>query len=118
MSTAVIFHWMGPDNKCFQSEGATRDMSVDGVFVLAPTCPPANAVVQMEVILPLSDGASKAQMKAEMTVMRVEHDIAGNNRSGFSAAGKGFLLRTFSERASRAVADLIKESEEIVKGYE
>ena len=110
MSTIVFFRWTGPDNRRFQAEGATRDMSVDGVFVLAATCPPANAAVQMEVILPLSDGASKAQMKADMTVLRVDHDIAGFNRSGFSAVGKGFMLRTFSERASRVVFEMMRES--------
>lgn len=66
----------------------------------------------MEVILPLSDGASKAQMKADMTVLRVDHDVEDSKRSGFSAAGKGFLLSTFSERASRVVLGLIKESRE------
>jgi hypothetical protein len=118
MNTAVIFHWMGPDDKRFQGEGATRDMSVDGLFVLTATCPPANVVVQVEVILPLSDGASKAQMKTDMIVLRVDHDIAGNLRSGFSAVGKGFLLSTSSERASRVVAGLIKESEGAVEGQE
>lgn len=93
-------------------------MSITGAFILTATCPPPNAVVKMEVLLPLSDGASKARMKADMTVLRVDHDIAGNNRSGFSAVGKGFLLSTFSERASRVVAGLIKESEEIVKEQE
>jgi hypothetical protein len=110
MSTVVIFRWNGPDNRGFQAEGATRDMSVDGVFVMSATCPPANASVQMEVILPLSDGLSKAQMKAEMTVLRVDHNVAGLNRSGFSAVGKGFMLRTFSERASREVFDLMRQS--------
>lgn len=107
MSTTVIFRWMGPDNVCFRAEGATRDVSIDGVFVLTTTCPPANAVIQMEVLLPLSDGASKAQMRADMIVLRVDHGIAGSNRSGFSAVGKGFLLQTSSERASRVVTDLI-----------
>jgi hypothetical protein len=55
-------------------------------------------------------------MKADMKVLRVEHDIAGNKRSGFSAVGKGFSLRTFSERASRLVADLIKHPQESAKG--
>jgi hypothetical protein len=118
MNTAVIFQWKGPENQRFQGEGATRDLSVEGVFVLTPTCPPANALVHLEVILPLSDGASKAQMKADMTVLRVDHDIAGNQRSGFSAVGKGFLLSTFSERASRAVIGLIKESKETAKGQD
>ena len=116
MSTTVIFHWMGPDHRRFRAEGATRDMSVDGVFVLTTTCPPANTVVQMEVLIPLSDGVSTAQMRADMMVLRVEHDVAGNNRSGFSAVGKGFLLQTFSERASRVVAGLMNESEEIAEG--
>ena len=118
MSTSVIFYWKGPDNGRFQGEGVTRDMSVAGVFVLTATCPPANAVVQMEVLLPISDGASKARMKADMMVLRVEHDIGGNKRSGFSAVGKGFTLRTFSNHASRFVADLIKDSEEIVERQE
>ena len=87
-------------------------MSVEGVFVVTATCPPANAVVQLEVILPLSDGASKAQMRADMTVLRVDHDTAGNSRSGFSAVGRGFLLSTFSDRASRVVLGLIKESKD------
>jgi hypothetical protein len=115
MSTAVIFRWKGPDNERFQGEGVTRDMSVAGIFVLTATCPPANAMVQMEVLLPLSDGGSNVRMKSGMTVLHVEHDIAENKRSGFSAVGSGFSLRTFSKRASRAIAGLIKESEEAVE---
>ncbi len=118
MSTSVVFRWEGPDNELFQGEGVTRDMSVAGVFVLTATCPPPNAVVQMEVLLPVSDGASKVRMKSDMTVMRVEHDIADTKQSGFSAAGKRFSLRTFSKQASRRVADLIKESKETVKAQE
>lgn len=112
MNTAAIFNWKGPDNQRFQGEGATRDLSVEGVFILTATSPPVNALVHVEIILPLSDGASKAQMKADMTVLRVDHDLAGNKRSGFSAVGKGFLLSTFSGRASRVVLGLIKESKE------
>ena len=116
MNASVMFRWDGPDSGHYQGEGITRDMSVAGAFVLTATCPPPNAVVEMEVFLPLSDGGSKALMKADMMVLRVEHDIAGNNRSGFSVVGKGFLLRTFSDRASRLVDGLIKESEETVEG--
>ncbi len=110
ISATVIFRWNGPNEKPFQGQGSTRDMSVDAVFVLTATCPPENAVVHVEVILPLSDGASKARMKADMTVLRVDHEIDGVSRSGFSAMGNGFLLRTFTERASRVVADLIRGS--------
>ncbi len=115
MSTAAIFNWKGPGDQRFQGEGATRDMSVEGVFVFTAACPPANALVHMEVILPLSDGASTAQLKADMTVLRVDTDILGDKRSGFSAAGKGFLLSTFSEPASRPVIVPIKESKDAAK---
>jgi hypothetical protein len=118
MSTSVVFRWKRPDNESFQGEGVTRDMSVEGVFVLTGSLPPVNAKIQMEVILPLSDGSSKAQMKSEMRVLRVDHNIAGTNRSGFSAAGKGFLLRTFSKKASRIVTGLIKDSKESSVGQE
>jgi hypothetical protein len=70
----------------------------------------------MEVLLSPAGGASKAGMKADMTVLRVEHDLAGNTRSGFSAVGKGFSLRTVSKQASGLVAEPIKDSEEIVEG--
>jgi hypothetical protein len=115
MNASVKFRWSATEKRQFQGEGITRDMSIAGAFVLTATCPPPNAEVQMEVFLPLSDGGSKALMKAEMTVLRVEHGIAGKNRSGFSVVGKGFSLRTFSERATRLVDSLMKEPEESVE---
>lgn len=118
MGTSVIFHWKGPDNERFQGEGITRDVSVAGVFVLTATCPPADAVVQMEVLLPLPDSTSKPRMEADMTILRVEHDISGNKRSGFSAVGKGFSLRTFSKRESRLLVNLVKDPEENGVGQE
>jgi len=118
MNASVMFRWSGPGDGHYQGEGVTRDMSVAGAFVLTSTCLPPNSMVHVEVFLPLSDGVSKALMKAEMTVLRVEHDIAGNKGSGFSAVSKGFSLRTFSDRASRLVDGLIRESEESMEGLE
>ena len=112
MNASVLFRWSGPDSGHYRGEGVTRDLSVAGAFVLTSTCPPPNAVVQVEVSLPLSEGGAKALMQANMLVLRVEHDAAGVKRSGFSAVSKGFSLRTFSDQASRLVESLIKESEE------
>src|ERR1035437_2061135 len=111
MRTPIIFRWKGPDNVPLQGEGVTRDMNVAGVFVLTATCPPPNAVVQMAVLLPISDGASKMRMKSDMTVLRVEHDIAGKERSGFSAVGKGFSLHANSKRPSDPIADSAEKLE-------
>jgi len=82
MSASVMFRWSGPEDGQYQGEGITRDISVAGVFVMTATCPPPNAVLQMEVLLPLSDGTSKALMKADMMILRVEHNVEGNKRSG------------------------------------
>jgi hypothetical protein len=77
MSTSVIFHWNGPDNKPFQGEGVTPDKSFAGAFVLTAICPPPNAAVQMEVLLPPLDSASKARMKADMTHACPDNRICG-----------------------------------------
>jgi len=108
MSASVIFCWSGPENGHYQGEGVTRDMSVAGVFVLTATCPPPNAVIHVEVFLPLPDIGSKALLNADMMVLRVEQEMAGKERGGFSAVGKGFSLRTFSEREKQLVDGLIK----------
>lgn len=116
LNTSVMFRWSGPEDGSYQGEGVTRDISVAGTFVETATCPPPNSLIQMEVFFPLSDGGAKALMNADMMVLRVEHNAAGSKRSGFSAVGKGFSLRTFSERATRLVDGLIKQSEESIKG--
>lgn len=110
MNASVLFRWNDPSDGLHQGEGVTRDMSVAGAFILTTTCPPPNATVQVEVHLHLSDGSSKALMKADMVVLRVENDNLEKHRCGFSAVGKGFSLRTFSDRASRLVDGLIKEA--------
>jgi hypothetical protein len=115
MNASVLFRWNGPEDGHYQGEGVTRDMSVSGAFVLTTTCPPPNSVVEMEVFFPLSDDGSKALMKADMIVMRVEHEIGGKQRSGFSAVGKGFSLRTASDRGSLFAGGLSEESEESMK---
>ena len=115
LNATVKFRWSRPEDGHYQGEGVTRDMSVTGAFVFTATCPPPNSVIQMEAFFPLSKDGSTAQMKADMMVLRVEHDVAGNNRSGFSAVGKGFSLCTSSERTSRLVDSLIEDSKESMK---
>jgi hypothetical protein len=115
LSASAMFRWGGPEDEHYQGEGVTRDLSVAGAYVLTATCPPPNALIQVEVFLPLSGSGPKAFMKADMMVVRVEHEVAGQNRSGFSAVSKGFSLSTTSERASRIVSDLIEKSESSVE---
>jgi len=109
LNATVKFRWSGPEDGNYQGEGVTRDMSVSGAFVFTATCPPPNSVIQVEAYFPLSNDGSKALMKADMIVLRVEHDDTGNKRSGFSAVGKGFSLCMSSDRAMGLVDGLIKD---------
>ena len=111
LNAPAVFRWSGPESGHHQAEGVTRDMSVAGAFVITSTCPPPNSMIQMEVVFPISDGAPKPLMKANMMVLRVESDIAGKKRSGFSAVSKGFSLSTVSERTSPVEPDRIKQPE-------
>ena len=104
MGASAIFHWEGPGKKHLQGEGITRDISVAGAFVLTPTCPPANIVVKVEVLLSHSEGSPSVLMAADMKVLRVEQGIAQDEQSGFSAIGKGFALRTVSKLRSGPTA--------------
>lgn len=107
--SSAIFQWEGPENRRFQGTGITRDMSLNGVYILTAVCPPSNAVVQMEVFVAASEGVSRLRMKAEMTVLRVETNISGSNHGGFAAEGKEFLLHTVSKRGSRLATGAIEE---------
>ena len=45
------------------------------------------------MLLPLSDGTSKAKMRADMTVPRVDQDLAGQHgAAGLRLVGKVLLL--------------------------
>lgn len=81
----------------------TRDMSVIGVYILTPTCPPTNSVVDLEVILPAPSGRSKNVIKARMRVLRIDHQRARRSQVGFAAAGKVLAMRDGSKvRGARA----------------
>jgi hypothetical protein len=112
MSVRAIFRWKGSRGRRFQQgEGTTRDISVAGVYVLAPICPPANSFLQMEIILPQLPSVRKTRMKAKMKVLRVEN-LGRKARSGFSAGGKSFSLHNFSKRSFEPITDVEKESVE------
>ena len=75
----------------------TRDMSLTGVYILTPTCPPVNSVVDLEVMLPAPSGRSKNVLKARMRVLRIEHHRARASPVGFAAAGKVLAVRDGSK---------------------
>ncbi len=92
----VLFYWKNQRGDRFQGKGITRDISVVGAYVLSTTCPPANLPVDVEIILPPLDGASERRIQAKTRVLRVENEVTGRPRRGFSVISDGFTLRTTS----------------------
>jgi hypothetical protein len=92
--TPAVFSWESQAGGRFKGEGLTRDISVRGVYILTPTCPPPKVVIQVEIFL-TSPGATghSVRIVTEGRVLRVEHPAKGKARGGFAVAGKGFEIR-------------------------
>ena len=75
----------------------TRDMSLTGMYILTPTCPVANSMVDLEVTLPAPSGQSKNIIKARMRVLRIERHRGRASQVGFAAAGKVLAMRDGSK---------------------
>ena len=93
MAVPVIFGWRTSESDRFQGAGVTRDISLDGVYIITDACmfPPPEAEVEVEIILSIS-GAANPRIKATMKTLRIEHQDRGYGDSGFCAAGERFVL--------------------------
>lgn len=53
----VIFRWSDETGEHTEG-GFTRDVALDGVFIVSSACPPEGSDVRIEVLFPLSNGDS------------------------------------------------------------
>jgi PilZ domain len=90
VTAQAIFRWKTSRRAHYRGEGTTRDISVTGVYVSTATCPPEDSIIQIDVVLPPPFSKVKTRIKAEMKVLRVEHNVADAGLSGFSAVCNGF----------------------------
>jgi hypothetical protein len=69
----------------------TRDISVAGAFIFTRTTPPVGAALDLEVFLssPVGTGRRSVQIKANATVVRVDHEA---HCEGFAAVSRDFTL--------------------------
>lgn len=74
LDAPAMFSWEGARHRRFQGEGITRDVSVQGAFILTATMPPPDCPVQVDLLLPSLAGL-KATMRitGKARVLRVEH---------------------------------------------
>ena len=92
--TPAVFSWKGQAGGRLKGEGVTRDICIGGAYILTPTCPPPEAVIQLEIFLTPSHGTTGRQLKivTEGRVLRVEHPAKSKTQDGFAVAAKGFEI--------------------------
>lgn len=110
LGAPAIFSWQSAQHKRMQGEGVTRDISPLGAFVFTPTCPPVEATIQIEVLLPpLTQAKATTRIKAEGRVLRVEPNHEKGVAGGFAVLSKGFELgHAAPDKTEFPVADIKK----------
>lgn len=79
LDAPAVFSWQGGRRGRFQGEGITRDVSVQGAFILSATLPPPDCPIQVDLLLPSLTGISAVmRITGRARVTRVE-DAAGDS---------------------------------------
>ena len=72
-----------------------RDMSVEGIYVVASGCPPENSTVRCRVLLPpLDENAAPTAFMVANTVGKVLRRERGGLQAGFAVRNRALVLRT------------------------
>lgn len=114
LAVPVIFVWKDHDGKRHREEGYTRDLSKEGAFVIANSCPPEGAYVQIELFLPpIRRDTSPVEMKGVARVMRVKAGGKADSSGGFAILTQHFKLFNKAHREARvAMQEKRKRQEE------
>jgi hypothetical protein len=85
LDAPAVFSWEGARHRRFQGEGITRDISVQGAFILTATMPAPDCPVQVDLLLPSLTGM-KVMMRitGKARVIRVEHLTSDTWIHGFA----------------------------------
>jgi hypothetical protein len=74
LDAPAVFSWEGARHRRFQGEGVTRDISVQGAFILTATTPPPDCPVQVDLLLPSVTGVvTSMRITGKARVIRLEH---------------------------------------------
>jgi hypothetical protein len=85
LDAPAVFSWQGQHHRRFQGEGITRDISVQGAFILTATMPPPDCAIQVDLLLPSLTGMkSMMRITGKARVVRVEHPSSDAWIHGFA----------------------------------
>jgi hypothetical protein len=103
MKVPVIFTWEKSRRGPLRGEGVTRDVSLNGAYVLSSTCPPLNATVHIEIRLAHFSSAPGILITARMRALRVDRTSLGKRKGGFAVVGKGFVSQSVLASSSHRI---------------
>jgi hypothetical protein len=85
LDAPAVFSWEGARHRRFQGEGITRDISVQGAFIMTASMPPPDCPVQVDLLLPSLTGAQgMMRITGKARVIRVEHPSSETWIHGFA----------------------------------
>ena len=85
LDAPAVFSWESVRRGRFHGEGITRDISVQGAFILSTTLPPPDCPVQVDLLLPSLTGMSATlRITGSARVTRVEEVSTGTWIRGFA----------------------------------
>lgn len=96
LEVPVIFSWKDAQGIRQEQVGLTRDLSVRGAFVFAPTPPPLDANIKLKGFFPPGGQVLPARMFGQGQVVRVE-PAPGSLPAGFAVAGGRIVFRKWAE---------------------
>jgi len=95
LNAPVVFFWKDEGNAQHAGTGRTRDIGLGGAFVFTKICPPLEAPLHLEVVLPtVYIEVRPLKVEGDGQVIRVEPGVPGG---GFAAAIRHFSLRAGQE---------------------
>jgi hypothetical protein len=98
LEVPVVFSWQDARQAQHEGVGLTRDVSINGAFVLTTSPPPLQAMIKLKAFFPPVVGVAKpVRIHGEGRVVRVEAIKHHATRKGFAVAGKRFVLRRGEE---------------------
>ena len=73
LDAPAVFSWETRDHRRLQGEGITRDVSIQGAFILTATMPPHDCPIQVDLLLPSLTGVqAMIRITGRARVIRVE----------------------------------------------
>jgi hypothetical protein len=85
LDAPAVFSWEGVRHRRFQGEGITRDISVQGAFILTATMPPRDCSFQVDLLLPSLTGVmTSMRITGKARVIRLEHPSKDTWIHGFA----------------------------------